>query len=183
MLIALGANKNSRFGDPSVTVLTAISHIRDKLGAVSSQSALYKTPCFPIGAGPDYVNAAISLQTDLSARQVLAGLHDIEADFGRERIQRWGQRVIDLDLLAAGGLIFPDRTIHAQWRDLPLAQQMQDSPDQMILPHPRIQDRSFVLVPLMDVAPDWIHPILGLSVAQMLAVRPADERDQVVQIP
>ncbi len=75
--------------------------------------------------------------------------------------------------------ILPDRESQARWRELSLTDQMQQSPDQLILPHPRMQDRAFVLVPLADVAPNWVHPVLNLSVLQMLARCPAEDVAQV----
>lgn len=86
---------------------------------------------------------------------------------GRERGTRWGQRTLDLDLLAMGDLVLPDAQVYAHWRDLPLEDQARRAPEQLILPHPRLQDRAFVLVPLSDVAPDWRHPVLGRTVLEM----------------
>jgi len=85
-------------------------------------------------------------------------------------------RTLDLDLLAVGDSVLPDAFVQARWRDLPLAAQIGHTPDQMILPHPRLQDRAFVLVPLADVAPDWVHPSTGATVRQMLAALPQEDR-------
>lgn len=174
-LIALGGNLPSRIGPPYATLRAAIDLIGASGGDILQVSRFYSTPCFPKGAGPDYVNAAVRIACKSDPGALLAKLHVIEADMGRERVQRWGRRTLDLDLLAAGDLVLPDAATHAAWRDLPPDQQANVSPDSLILPHPRLQDRAFVLVPLADVAPDWVHPVLGLTVAQMLdRLPPAD---------
>lgn len=174
-LITLGSNAKSRWGTSFDTVLKAMS-ILEKLSPIGAmRSALYRTPAFPAGAGPDFVNAAIRLQVAQSPDVILATLHEIEAEAGRERVVRWGQRTLDLDLIAHADAVLPDNDTHAKWRDLSLEDQMESAPDQLVLPHPRLQDRSFVLVPLADIAPDWVHPILGLSVTQMRDARPKTE--------
>ena len=98
---------------------------------------------------------------------------------GRERVQRWGQRTLDLDLIASGDLVLPNGEIHQYWRDLPLEQQMSTAPDQLVLPHPRMQDRAFVLVPMAKIAPDWVHPVLKQSVLEMLDALPEQDKDAV----
>ncbi|MFT5064508.1 MAG: 2-amino-4-hydroxy-6-hydroxymethyldihydropteridine diphosphokinase [Yoonia sp.] len=181
-LIALGSNVSSPWGDPTETVQKAISDVMDRLGSGGMQSPLYSTPAFPAGAGPDFVNAAIRVSTDLTAQDVLTVLHETEAKAARMRTLRWGQRTLDLDLIALGDQVCPDLLTYSHWRDLAPDLQAQTAPDQLILPHPRVQDRSFVLVPLADVAPDWVHPVLGQSVVQMRDARPADEVSSVVRL-
>jgi 2-amino-4-hydroxy-6-hydroxymethyldihydropteridine diphosphokinase len=174
VLIAMGANLPGQKDSPLAQLQdAALQMSRAGLRDVVV-SRYYQTPCFPAGAGPDYVNAAVRCTTDMTPHEVLKTLHAIEADAGRARDGRWLARVLDLDLLAMGAQVRPDPATFAQWAGLPLAEQAQRAPEHLILPHPRVQDRAFVLVPLRDVAPDWVHPVTGLSVAQMVdALDPA----------
>lgn len=87
----------------------------------------------------------------------------------REGAARWGPRTIDLDLIAAGQIVRPNAAIQSTWRDLPEADQRRIAPEKLILPHPRMQDRIFVLRPLSEIAPKWRHPVTGKTVAEMLA--------------
>ncbi|MEY1557549.1 2-amino-4-hydroxy-6-hydroxymethyldihydropteridine diphosphokinase [Yoonia sp. R2331] len=175
MLISAGSNATATIVDAAAIVQKCKRDLALALGAPVSASRIYRTPAFPPGAGPDFANAVFSVPTTLSPKDVLVHLHRLEADAGRVRDQRWGQRVLDLDLIAYGDTVAPDLAVWQRWHDLPLDQQMQKAPDQLILPHPRAQDRPFVLVPLRDLCPAWVHPVLGLDVDAMLArCDPAD---------
>lgn len=182
-LICCGSNATSVLGDPRKTVTKAMALVAALSETAPKYSDLYQTPAFPAGAGPDFVNAAMVITTFLSPEALLAQLHLIEARAGRVREKRWGQRTLDLDLIAMDGLICPDRKTQDHWRTLPETAQQASAPDQLILPHPRLQDRSFVLVPLNDVAPEWVHPVLGKTVQALLAKRPQSERATVVPLP
>lgn len=142
-------------------------------------SEFYRTPAFPKGAGPDFINCAVLCETMRSANQILETLHNIEKQLGRVRSLRWGQRSIDLDLIAHHGEIAPDLETLQGWIDLPLDQQMQRTPEHLLLPHPRLQDRAFVLRPMADIAPHWRHPVLGFSTLEMLANLPQMDRDEI----
>lgn len=128
--IALGSN----VGDRADHLETAVWEIEERVGPATAVSGLYETT--PVG-GPEqgpYLNAVVVLQTLWSAHSVLARLLDIELRHGRERRERWGPRTLDLDLLIHGTSVI-------------------DEPG-LTLPHPRMTERRFVLVPLLEAWPD-----------------------------
>ncbi|AVO38397.1 2-amino-4-hydroxy-6-hydroxymethyldihydropteridine diphosphokinase [Pukyongiella litopenaei] len=178
-IIALGGNLP--FGDrsPVVTLGRAVAAMAGLDISIRGLSRFFATPCFPAGAGPDYVNAVVAVETAMEPGALLTALHGIEARFGRARARRWGMRTLDLDLVAYGDRVLPDATVQTRWRHLPAEAQVRATPDRLILPHPRLQDRAFVLVPMADVAPGWTHPLTGHSVARMCAALPAADRDAV----
>ncbi len=154
--IALGGN----LGDSQRILPAAIAAIDREPGiGVIARSPLYKTA--PVGPPqPDYLNACVVVETVLAPRSLLHQLLAIETRFGRIRQERWGARSLDLDLLLFGEQII----------DLP----------GLTVPHPRLHERSFVLVPLKDIASDWPHPIFGKTIAQLLAQLPVDGVERLV---
>ena len=139
------------------------------------KSGHFRSPAWPPGAGPDFVNGVIRAETTLSAESTLGVLHAIESELGRQRRRRWEARVIDLDLVDYGGLVMPDTSIHRKWRNLPPQDQAAVAPDHIVLPHPRMQDRAFVLIPLRRVDPDWVHPATGQALDTMIAALDPDD--------
>ncbi|KEJ90999.1 2-amino-4-hydroxy-6-hydroxymethyldihydropteridine pyrophosphokinase [Sulfitobacter donghicola DSW-25 = KCTC 12864 = JCM 14565] len=181
-IIALGSNQEYDGIGPSELLEEAFDELVGRGFVIRNRSRFFQTPAFPAGAGPDFVNAAAVLETSIAPAEILAQLHSVEAKLGRQRVQRWGARTLDLDLIAVGGLVLPDAETYQYWCELPMEAQKTTTPQELILPHPRLADRAFVLVPLLDVAPDWCHPITGKSVQQMHDSLPVTLRDEVVAL-
>jgi 2-amino-4-hydroxy-6-hydroxymethyldihydropteridine diphosphokinase len=154
ILLALGANLPGRSGSPRATIETVIETLANEAGEIVARSPLYRSTPEPPSSQPDYVNAVVALKTELGPVELLALLHRIEERFGRERGAPNAARTIDLDLLAYDALV----------------RSAADGPP--VLPHPRMQDRAFVLLPLRDVAPNWRHPLFGLTAAELIARLP-----------
>ncbi len=125
------------------------------LGEVTAVSSFYDTEPVGFWQQPRFLNGALLLETDLEPVALLRELLAVERAMGRERVALWskGPRVIDLDLL-----LYADR----EWGDVVMAT------EDLTLPHPAMQERRFVLEPLKEIAPEWVHPLLGLTVGEML---------------
>jgi 2-amino-4-hydroxy-6-hydroxymethyldihydropteridine diphosphokinase len=151
--IALGSNLAGRFATVAAAVEAAIVVLDSDDIAVIGSSRLYRSVAWPNPADPEFVNAVIAVETDLSPPALLAHLHRVEADFGRVRGLANAPRPLDLDIVDYGGLVSAPG----------------ESP---ILPHPRLIDRAFVLLPLVEIAPDWRHPATGRSIADLIRALP-----------
>ncbi|WP_308442457.1 2-amino-4-hydroxy-6-hydroxymethyldihydropteridine diphosphokinase [Aliiroseovarius zhejiangensis] len=183
VLVSLGSNATSSLRESATIIHDAVEQLAALGLRITRKSRYYSTPCFPAGAGPDFVNAVVGIDSDLPPADILAVLHEVEEAFGRERPSRWAPRTLDLDLLACGDQILPDIFILKRWMTLPLAEQMKQAPDQLILPHPRLHERAFVLIPLADVAPQWRHPITQMVVKQMVDELPDADKKGVLPYP
>lgn len=182
VLLAFGGNISSAIGSSAEIILNATHDVAELGLEIVKASRFFNTPGFPAGAGPDYINTVVHCRTEQHPNTVLEKLHQVEHDYGRTRDVRWGNRTLDIDLIAMGELVLPDMETYREWLELPVEAQKTRAPEQLILPHPRLQDRAFVLVPMCDVAPDWCHPVTGLTTVEMLAKLPADDIASVVPI-
>jgi len=152
--IGCGSNLESTFGDREANLQEAIRLIRP-LGAVRAVSSFYDTEPVGLLAQPRFLNGALLLETNLEPLALLRELLAVERAMGRDRVGAVakGPRVIDLDLL-----LYADR----EWGDVVM------ETEELTLPHPAMQERRFVLEPLKEIAPEWVHPVLGLTVGEML---------------
>jgi 2-amino-4-hydroxy-6-hydroxymethyldihydropteridine diphosphokinase len=157
ILIGAGGNlHNPTFGAPRETLTAALAALAHEGISILSRSSWYRSEPVPRSSQPWFVNAVVSVATGRSAHELLALLQRMEARFGRVRKGRNAPRTIDLDLLA----------YHAVVMQTP----------SLILPHPRLHERRFVLVPLAETAPDWRHPVLGLTAKELLARLSTEQR-------
>lgn len=163
ILIGLGSNLATFAGESRDTLCFALSLFHEHGFSVSRLSSFYESD--PVGPKdqPKFINAVAEIDWSGDAQTLLSLLHSIENRLDRRRERRWHARSLDLDLLDFNGMICPDREV---WRK---AGQTMKPPDSLILPHPRLHERRFVLAPLLDIAPDWQHPCLHQSGCALLA--------------
>jgi 2-amino-4-hydroxy-6-hydroxymethyldihydropteridine diphosphokinase len=155
VLIAVGANLPAPDGTSALATCMAAAHQLRALHGLSfvAESGWYETAPMPPSGQPAFVNGALRLEGEPDPAALLATLHAIEASFGRRRGLPNAARTLDLDLLAIGALV-------------------RRAPDP-VLPHPRLHERAFVLRPLLDIAPEWGHPLIGLTVRDLWEDLPA----------
>ena len=143
-ILLIGGNLGDRTGQ----LREAVAQIDKQVGRVEKISSLYETAAWGVEEQPDYLNQALLVATEMDARTLLHTVLAIEHEIGRVRRQKWGARVIDIDII-----FFNDAIIN--------------EPD-LKIPHPQMQFRQFVLVPLMEILPEWQHPVLHQSVSTLL---------------
>lgn len=166
ILIGLGGNLSSKAGGPVETLKAALRQLQDRGLTLKAVSRAYRTAPVPPSGQPDFVNAAATFETTLSPGECLGVLQAVETALGRQRGERWSARTLDLDLLAAGDIVAPDM---ATWRHLAYEADPMTVHTPLVLPHPRLHVRGFVLMPLQDIAPGWRHPVTGETVTAMAA--------------
>lgn len=143
--LGLGSNMGNRF----LHLREALRKLKNAPGVqISRTSPIYETE--PVGGPrqPQYLNTVVEIVTDLEVKKLLKVCQEIENEMGRIRTERWGPRIIDIDILIYGDLV--------------------SSTKELTIPHPLFHEREFVLRPLADIVPDLVHPVLDVSIRELL---------------
>ena len=157
MFIGLGANLTPvGYKDPRDGCIAALSALAEEGVHVEKISNWYESAPVPISDQPWYLNAVAVAKTKLNASQALAAMHQIEMFFGRVRGLRNEARVLDMDLLDFSGLVI--------------------SRAELTLPHPRLHERAFVLLPLRELSPNWKHPVTCIEIGDLISALPAEQK-------
>jgi 2-amino-4-hydroxy-6-hydroxymethyldihydropteridine diphosphokinase len=162
ILIGIGGNlESARFGPPRDTLIAALAALKEKRIRILTRSGWYRTEPVPRSDQPWFVNAVVSVATELGAKDLLMLLQAAERQFGRIRAGVNAPRILDLDILDYQGEVIDTMSL--------------------VLPHPRLHERRFVLMPIAEIAPDWRHPMFGLTAAQLLAQLSSEQ--QIERLP
>lgn len=141
--MSLGSNKGDKKG-----WLTQAMERLATLGHVFITSSFYASQAWGLSEQPDFINMCAGIETELSPKELLAAIQHIEADLGRERLIKWGPRTLDIDILLYDDLILTD--------------------DELVIPHPYMHQRHFVLAPLAEIAPLLVHPLQNKTISELL---------------
>ena len=140
----------SNLGDRLLIMQAARELIQKRIGEIHAVSSVYETAPWGVLDQPAFLNQVIKVQTTLEPEELLRIILEIEHELGRIRYERWGARVIDIDILYFQNLILDSA--------------------RLTIPHPRLHERSFTLAPLAEIAPDYIHPVFGKNTVELLAL-------------
>lgn len=138
----------SNLGDRLDNLIQAAIQLGEKAGKVVKQSHIYETVAWGVGEQPSYLNQVLQMHTNLFPEGLLQVINQIEASMGRERRTKWESRIIDIDILYYNEII---------WQT-----------EQLTIPHPQIANRRFTLVPLAELAPNFVHPVLKITNQELL---------------
>jgi 2-amino-4-hydroxy-6-hydroxymethyldihydropteridine diphosphokinase len=140
----------TNLGDRLMNLAQTNDRIEECVGKIISTSSIYETEAWGVTDQPLFLNQVLQVETKLTAQEVLEIVLAIELEMGRIRLQKWAERVIDIDVLFYNNEII--------------------NKENLIVPHPRIQERNFVLKPLVEIAPNLVHPIFNKKIRELLEI-------------
>ena len=175
ILIAMGSNLEGPFGAPEQALHTATRAMEQAGIAIRAMASLHRSAPMGPQAQNDFINSVVRIRTHLPPRALLWRLKAIEKMAGRRPAARWSARPLDLDILAFHNIVYE------RGRNSTLTRPGRQGP--LILPHPGIARRPFVLEPLREIAPFWHHPLTGLTASQMLRALPRGGEGQIRACP
>jgi 2-amino-4-hydroxy-6-hydroxymethyldihydropteridine diphosphokinase len=143
--LSLGGN----LGDREKNLFLAIDLLKKENITITAISKIYETASWGINDQPDFLNLVIKIYSNLNAEELLEKILHIEKLMGRTREKKWGSRLIDIDIIAYGNEIY--------------------NSEKLKIPHPYLQERKFVLIPLKEIEPNWHHPILNKNIDELLS--------------
>ncbi len=182
-ILVLGSNLSSEFGNSAETLKKCVDEIRYNSGIESlMESNWYISSSFLNKSEPKYINVGVRFSTHLNPRELINFTSGLENKYGRKRNKRWDSRTCDIDILLCDQQILPSRDHFVEWLKLDFSDQIKLVPDELIIPHPRLQERTFFLKPLNDLQPDWIHPFLKLKAKEMLDSLPLNELENIKEL-
>lgn len=161
IILGFGANLDSRFGKPESTIEAAYSELIKAGIIIVKKSSIWMTAPVPISDQPWYKNSVCLIETKKNSQDILSIIRKIESDFGRLRTIQNAPRVIDIDLLCYDNLILNTQDLQ--------------------IPHPRLHERAFVLYPISEIAPDWIHPQTGTHLRDYIKLLPQEQEIRIFE--
>ena len=166
IILGLGSNLNSSFGDRFNNINLALSHIESHNIKILKKSSFYETPSYPNNKDPKFINIVIEVSSNLSPGELASVIIHIEEKLERKRNQKNEPRTCDIDIIDYNG-----RVIDFSYKSLIFK-----------VPHEKLIYRNFVLFPLQEIAPNWIHPITKEKISNLIAKLPEGDRKSILKI-
>ncbi len=161
ILIGIGANlTHPIYGPPRATLGVALAALEKSGLVLSARSRWYKSAPVPLSEQPWFINAVIQFETPLDPSALMNLLLNTEKVFGRVRAEKNNPRLLDLDLLVYDAMVIEEGNV--------------------VVPHPRLTQRAFVLLPMADIAPDWRHPVSGLAIDALISALPPEQQTEAI---